>query len=108
VAAYAIFSHMTRAEVVAKLKSIEPQLRGRGITALYLFGSYARDEARPDSDVDLYVVPADANAFGLVPLFESQAVVEQTLPGMRITYSTRDAIVPRYRPSIERDAVRVF
>lgn len=29
--------------------------------AIYVFGSYARGEARPESDVDLYVVTADGD-----------------------------------------------
>ncbi len=99
---------MNRAEIIAKLKAIEPQLRARGVAALYLFGSYARDEARPDSDVDVFVDPEDHDAFGLIPLFESRAVVEGVLPGKDIAYSTRDSIVPRYRPYIERDAIKVF
>src|ERR1700730_141753 len=99
---------MNRAEIIAKLKAIEPQLRAQGIAALYLFGSYARDEARADSDVDMFVDPVDDNTFGLIALFSSRAVVESTLPGMDIAYSTRASIVPGYRPYIERDAIRVF
>ena len=63
-------------------------MRAHGVAALYLFGSYARDEARPDSDVDVFVDPADEDAFGLIPLFDSRAVVENTLAGMDIAYST--------------------
>jgi predicted nucleotidyltransferase len=99
---------MNRAELIAKLKAVEPQLRAHGVAALYLFGSYARDEARPDSDVDVFIDPADEEAFGLLPLFDSRAVVESTLPGVEIAYSTRGSIVPRYRPYIKRDAIRVF
>jgi len=99
---------MKRAEVIAKLKTVEPQLRARGVAALYLFGSYARDEARPDSDVDVFIDPANDDAFGLIPLFDSRAVVENILPGLDIAYSTRGSIVPRYRPYIERDAIRIF
>jgi hypothetical protein len=40
--------------VMAKLKAVGPQLRAHGVAALYLFGSYARDEAREDSDVDVF------------------------------------------------------
>jgi hypothetical protein len=42
---------MDRNEVIAKLMAVEPQLRARGVGALYLFGSYARDEARQDSSI---------------------------------------------------------
>jgi predicted nucleotidyltransferase len=43
---------MRRDDVIAKLKETEPELRGFGVAALYLFGSHARGEASPDSDVD--------------------------------------------------------
>jgi uncharacterized protein len=99
---------MDRTEVITRLKSVEPMLRARGVGALYLFGSYAREEAAEASDVDLFVDPADHNAFGLTPLFDSQAIVESVFPGMEVGFSTRDAMVPRYRPYIERDAIRVF
>ena len=39
---------MDRNEVIAKLKAVEPQLRAHGVAALYLFGSYARDDARKE------------------------------------------------------------
>ena len=58
--------------------------------------------------MDVFVDPVDDNAFGLIPLFNSRAVVESALPGMDLAYSTRETIVPRYRPYIERDAIRVF
>jgi predicted nucleotidyltransferase len=44
---------MRRDEVIAKLKEAEPALKAFGVAALYLFGSHARDEAGPNSDVDV-------------------------------------------------------
>ncbi len=99
---------MTRAEAIARLKTAEPALRLGGVEALYLFGSHARDEARADSDLDIFIDPADENAFGLAPFMETLAVLEQAFPGVELGYSTRDGIVPCYRPYIERDAIRVF
>jgi predicted nucleotidyltransferase len=46
---------MTRDEVLAKLRDLKPWLESQGIGRVRLFGSYARDEARPDSDIDLIV-----------------------------------------------------
>ncbi len=40
---------MRRDDVIAKLKEAEPALWNFGVTALYLFGSHARDEAKSDS-----------------------------------------------------------
>jgi predicted nucleotidyltransferase len=51
----AYIENMRRDDVIAKLKETEPVLRGFGVAALYLFGSHARDEAGPDSDVDVFV-----------------------------------------------------
>jgi predicted nucleotidyltransferase len=42
---------MRRDDVITRLKEAEPALRGFGMAALYLFGSHARDEGNPDSDV---------------------------------------------------------
>ncbi len=46
---------MTREELLTRLRELKPWLEEQGIVNLRLFGSYARDEAGPDSDVDLLV-----------------------------------------------------
>ncbi len=46
---------MQTAEVISRLKAVEPQLRAFGVAGLHLFGSYARNEASPDSDVDVFI-----------------------------------------------------
>lgn len=44
---------MRRDEVITKLRALEPELRAAGVVRLSLFGSAARDDAGPDSDIDL-------------------------------------------------------
>ena len=44
-----------RERVVGLLRARAPELRAQGVRTLALFGSVARGEARPDSDVDLLV-----------------------------------------------------
>lgn len=46
---------MTREDILNELRALRPWLKERGIARVRLFGSYARNEARPDSDVDLLV-----------------------------------------------------
>jgi len=100
---------MRRDDVIAKLKKTEPELRSFGIAALYLFGSYARDEAGPGSDVDVFVDVAPGAAFGLRPYMGTFRVLEDAFEHTaEIGYSTRDALSPYIRADVERDAVRIF
>jgi predicted nucleotidyltransferase len=45
----------TKAEVIERLQQHGSQLRALGVAQLGLFGSFVRDEAGPESDVDLLV-----------------------------------------------------
>jgi predicted nucleotidyltransferase len=46
---------MRREEALRRLKALKPWLESQGVTRLRVFGSVARDEAGPDSDLDLLV-----------------------------------------------------
>ncbi len=46
-------SPQTRDQMLAALRELKPWLESQGVTDLRLFGSFARDEATSDSDVDL-------------------------------------------------------
>ncbi|HET8655109.1 MAG TPA: nucleotidyltransferase family protein [Longimicrobiaceae bacterium] len=48
-------SALSREEAVSRLQRVESEIRRLGVRRLALFGSVLRDEARPDSDVDLLV-----------------------------------------------------
>lgn len=43
---------MNREEVLQILRTHQQELKDLGVRSLELFGSVARNEARPDSDVD--------------------------------------------------------
>ena len=42
-----------REEIIARLRAHEAELKAAGIVRLHLHGSVARDEAGPESDIDL-------------------------------------------------------
>lgn len=52
---------LTRDEAIRRLHTIEPEIRRLGVRRLALFGSVLRNQARPDSDVDVLVefIPAE-------------------------------------------------
>jgi uncharacterized protein len=99
---------MGRTEIIDKLRAVEPELRADGVAALYLFGSHARDEARDDSDINVFVDKTPGRRFGLDAFLGAYAVLHDALPGAEIGYTTRDGIVDCYRPYIEQGAIRVF
>jgi predicted nucleotidyltransferase len=98
---------MRRDDVIARLKRTEPTLRAFGVNALYLFGSHARDEAGPDSDIDVFVDPTPDKAFGFVPFMDAYEALQEAV-GERLDYGTRKGLQPLLRSDIEREAIRVF
>src|SRR4051812_26748251 len=98
---------MRRDDVIAKLKQTEPVLRDFGVAALYLFGSHARDQASPASDVDVFIDVAPGAAFGLRPYMGAFETLKQAV-GENVDYGTRKGLHPLLRSDIEREAIRIF
>lgn len=98
---------MNRNDAVAALKSCADAVKAHGATALYLFGSSARDNARADSDLDLFVDYDPEHNFSLVDLADIKLYLEDRL-GIPVDVTTRDSLHPMLRASIEKSAVRVF
>jgi predicted nucleotidyltransferase len=98
---------MRRDEVIAKLKETEPALKAFGVAALYLFGSHARDEAGPDSDIDVFVDPTTEKDFGFLPFMDAYEAIKGVV-GERLDYGTRNGLHPLLRADIENEAIRIF
>jgi predicted nucleotidyltransferase len=99
---------MEQADLVEVLRKYDAALRENGATGLFIFGSRARGSQRPDSDLDLFIDydPARTvpNIFRLMRI-EAQISEELRIP---VTITTRNALHPRMKDRIERDAVRVL
>ena len=99
---------MTRAEVIDQLKSLEPQLRAHGVASLYLFGSYARDDAGPESDLDVFVDKTPGRSFGFDELMGSYHALRDALPGIEISFGTRQGLSKYVKEEVEQQAIRIF
>jgi len=99
---------MNQTEVIQRLKSTEPALRSSGVAALFLFGSYARNGARADSDIDIFVDPDRSKTFGFDEFMDSYEAVKAVLSDYEIGFSTREGISRYVRPQVESEAVQVF
>lgn len=93
--------------IIAKLRPLAPDLRAVGVTRLCLFGSRARGDARPDSDLDVLV---ETTARGTEPAFDYfkvQHLIEDEI-GLPVQVSQRDLLKPRVAERIADDLIEVF
>jgi len=97
---------MTRDEAITRLLALEPELRERGVGALYLYGSTARGEAGPRSDVDLFFDRLPGAKIGLA-LVTMKHAIEDAL-GSSVDFGSREGLHPLARADIEAAAVRIF
>lgn len=96
---------MERKRALELLAQHKPELARRfGVIDIALFGSTARGEARPDSDVDVLVSfegPATSKRY-----FGVQFYLEDLL-GCAVDLVTDKALRPELRPYVEREAQHV-
>jgi len=98
---------MDKVEAIGRLRRHADAIKAMGATSLYVFGSTARNEAGPDSDLDLFIdydPDSQFNAFDLVGI---KQFLESEL-GIHVDVTTRDGLHPMLRADIERAALRVF
>ncbi|MBR0798462.1 nucleotidyltransferase domain-containing protein [Bradyrhizobium jicamae] len=93
--------------VIGRLRDIAPALRAAGVTRLTLFGSRARVDARPDSDLDALV---ETTARGGLPRFDFFKVLHLTedATGLRVQLSMREMLRPRVAERIADDLIEVL
>ena len=99
---------MDRAALIAALKTYDAALRQNGATGLYIFGSRARGNYRPDSDLDLFIdYDPDTKVPNIFRLMQLEDEISERV-GMPVTITTRNALHPLMKRDIEREAIRVL
>ncbi len=98
---------MRKQDAVEALRGQADEVKARGVTALYLFGSMARDESLAASDLDLFVDYDQGGRFSLVDLVGVKQLLERRL-GVPVDLTTRDSLDPLLRSGIEASAERDF
>lgn len=97
---------MTKQHTIEVLTASESEIRALGVARLALFGSVLRDQAKPDSDVDLLVqfVPGAKTYEHFLALSE---LLEQRL-GRPVELITTEALSPFIGPRILAEAQDVL
>jgi hypothetical protein len=92
-------------EVVARIRAHAPELHERfGVTRIDVFGSFARGEQTPESDVDLIVEVEEPT---LETVFGSEERLTEIL-GRKADTGSFETLRPRVQPYVERERVRVW
>jgi predicted nucleotidyltransferase len=95
---------MRRDEALRLLAEHRAELEAMGVTSLALFGSVARDEAGPDSDVD--VIIDVRHLFSLFDLADVHLRLEEIMR-CEVDVITEGGLRPRHRAVIDKDRVYV-
>ncbi len=98
---------MDRQEAISRIKAHEPELRAAGIAALYLFGSTARGDANPMSDVDLSCELSQDKPISLLDFIGMEQNLAEIL-GKPVDLVEQDCLTPIIARHASRDMVRIF
>jgi predicted nucleotidyltransferase len=96
-------SNLDRDTVLATIRQHADELRQMRVTAVYLFGSLARGEAGPDSDIDLLIEVE--RPFGLFQVSEVKRYLEDVLAAS-VDLVPASALDRRIRENVYRDRIR--
>lgn len=101
--------HKTTVEIIAAIKKEETYIRSRYfIMHIDIFGSYAKKEQRPDSDIDLLYTTLPDATMTLARLKSIEGYFSRLLNIEKVEMVSRQSINPVVGKNIENYAIAVF
>ena len=98
---------MTRSEILVYLSSKKDEFEKQfGITALALFGSYSRDEATPQSDIDILFEIRQDVKFSLFKYLQFRSLLEEALHD-KVDLVREAALKDTLKRHVYKDAIYV-
>jgi predicted nucleotidyltransferase len=98
---------MRRDDIISRIRKHADAIRAEGATALYLFGSVARDQAHSNSDIDVFVDYDPKSKFSLLNMSGIRLIIMDEV-GREVDITTSDSLHPRLRERILAEAIRVL
>lgn len=93
--------------VLEILRTHEDDLRRLGVAHAGVFGSVARGDVRPDSDIDVLIDLDENHAIGIFEYARLKLYLEELLGGSTDVVNRR-TLKPLLQPGILRDTVHAF
>lgn len=94
-------------ERIVTVHAIQDCLKSAPVHSAWLFGSYARREERPDSDIDLLISIDRSAHLGLLG-FSSLMLDLKAATGRNVDLVALDSVKPYAKENIERDKVLIY
>ena len=98
---------MNRDEVISRLRAHEPELKAAGIVRLAVFGSVARGDNSPESDVDLLADFDKTKRYTLLTMVRLENRLAELL-GTTVDLSSPEWLKESVKDQILREAVVAF
>jgi predicted nucleotidyltransferase len=94
--------------ILAKLRALAPAIKAEGATRLAVFGSRARGDARPDSDLDILIeYPPYVSGQPFFDFFKVMNMIEDEI-GIWPHIMSGSELTPRIRERMADDLIEVF
>ena len=99
---------LSREQLLAELRALRPEFEREGVAHMTLFGSRARGDNEPDSDIDIVVDGQEGHKFGLEAVGVFLIIQDRLgLPSSIVPRSGLE-LAPDFGRTALRDAVPVF
>ena len=98
---------MPSPEVQALIPKIQAYLATQPVERAYLFGSCARGEERPDSDIDLLVTYTDSDSLSLMDISRMMIQLEKQIHN-RVDLVEDAYLKPFARESVDKDKILLY
>jgi uncharacterized protein len=98
-----------KTDIIALLLSHADEIRAAGVAHVSLFGSVARDEAGPESDIDLVVGGTAERPMTLFSMARAEATLERIL-GRAVDLTSQQGLesATEFRRRIAPDLIPIF
>jgi len=98
---------MNADDALTTLRRHEAELRSRGVAHAAVFGSVARGESLPSSDLDILIDVDPGAPLTVYAYLDLKEYIAGLFNG-RVDVVTRDALKPYVRPAATADAIYAF